>query len=163
MNACSVCAAVPVVARGWCNRHYRRWQKARIGPRPHQVGPIPLAATERIWRHVLPEPNSGCWLYVGGARNDQGYGGISDGRRKVSAHRVMWESIHGLIPEGMCILHRCDVTACVNPAHLFLGTYQDNMDDAVRKGRRVRYTRAEAQEARRVRDRRARMLRSASA
>jgi hypothetical protein len=51
------------------------------------------------------------------------------------AHRAAWVEAHGDIPEGMFVLHQCDNRACVNVAHLFLGTHQDNMDDRESKGR----------------------------
>lgn len=79
-----------------------------------------------------------CWLWTGGKQN-QGYGIFwLDGNRPVRAHRVSYEFTKGPIPEGMCVLHSCDNPPCVNPDHLFLGTYQDNAVDAVRKLRLAR-------------------------
>lgn len=73
---------------------------------------------------------SDCWFW-GGALNTLGYG--TDGKNK--AHRKAWELFNGPIPEGMSVLHKCDVRCCVNPAHLFLGTQEDNIRDMVAKGR----------------------------
>lgn len=91
---------------------------------------------EAFERLYIPEPNSGCWLWVGGTRDKRGYGNwIRQGFDTRSAHRISWMMHKGPIPDGLHVLHKCDVTLCVNPEHLFLGTNQDNIDDKVRKGR----------------------------
>ncbi len=51
------------------------------------------------------------------------------------AHRVSWEMFCGEIPAGQKVLHRCDVSLCVNPDHLFLGTQKENVHDCEKKGR----------------------------
>lgn len=67
-----------------------------------------------------------------------GYGQIAVDGAPRAAHRVAWELEHGPVPAGMCVCHRCDVKACVNPAHLFLGTQADNLGDMRSKGREAR-------------------------
>src|SRR3990167_1363965 len=87
---------------------------------------------DRFWSKVLK--GSGCWIW-NACRGSHGYGAFLIGRRSFQAHRVAWMLTYGDIPEGLHVLHRCDVKACVNPSHLFIGTHQDNMTDRNRKGR----------------------------
>lgn len=96
----------------------------------------PLAA--RLEAYSIPEPNSGCLLWMGATRGGYGRLGIK-GNIKRGAHVVAWELHHGRpVPPGMDVLHKCDNPGCIEPAHLKLGTHQDNMDDKVAKGRQAR-------------------------
>lgn len=89
----------------------------------------------RFWGKV--DKSGECWVWVAG-KSSQGYGQIAAGRRgskMLKAHRVSWELHFGEIPDGVCVLHKCDNPACVRPGHLFLGTQQDNVTDMMQKGR----------------------------
>ncbi len=84
----------------------------------------------------IPEPMSGCWLWTGGL-DTHGYGQMRNERGKVElAHRISYRLHHG-DPAGLVVRHRCDTPSCVNPDHLQLGTYADNAQDMVRRGRLV--------------------------
>jgi hypothetical protein len=94
---------------------------------------------ESFFRRTSPEPNTGCWLWLGGGSRRYGQISVSDpsagARRRPTAHRVSWELHRGPVPDGLYVCHKCDVTFCVNPAHLFVGTQTDNMRDCANKGR----------------------------
>lgn len=80
-----------------------------------------------------PEPMSGCVLWVRSI-NASGYGSIKrDGFWL--AHRYSYAVEFGDFDRSLCVLHRCDNSACINPRHLFLGTVEDNNNDKIRKGR----------------------------
>jgi hypothetical protein len=66
---------------------------------------------------------------------DQAYGQFVMNGKSMLAHRASYELFVGPIPEGMLVLHTCDLPLCVKPQHLWLGTQAENMRDAIRKGR----------------------------
>ena len=79
-----------------------------------------------------------CIEHSGPSRDKQGYGIKWVGGKPKRAHRVAWEEAHGVIPDGMYVLHQCDNPPCVNTDHLFLGTAADNAADRDAKGRVAR-------------------------
>jgi len=93
----------------------------------------------------MPEPNSGCVLWLAGT-NEHGYGVFWNGVRLEKAHRFALRC-SGIDPAADAdVCHKCDTPACVNPQHLFVGATQDNVDDMWAKNRAtVQYRRGTAQ------------------
>jgi hypothetical protein len=87
-----------------------------------------------LQEYFTPEPNSGCWLWDGYVDKD-GYGRIKTGGVTWQAHRYVYHLEQGAIPDGLLFCQTGDVTCCVNPAHLFLGTCADNLADMAAKGK----------------------------
>ena len=80
---------------------------------------------DRIEDKILPEPNTGCWLWTGYLT--RGYGRIRVGKQTKLAHRYLYEMIRGDIPSGLELDHLCRTTSCVNPHHLEAVTHAENI------------------------------------
>ena len=92
------------------------------------------SVAERFWSKVDKGGSDECWPWTVGLFS-AGYGAFKLNHRAEHAHRMAWALTNGPIPEGKWVLHKCDNRACCNPAHLYLGTHQDNMDGKARRGR----------------------------
>jgi hypothetical protein len=104
--------------------------KRQVRPgRQHEKRPL----HERLLERVVFGATD-CWHWCG-SWNDFGYGRMSYEGKLQWAHRLSWRAFVGEIPAGLLVLHRCDNPGCINPDHLWLGTYGDNLRDAWAKGR----------------------------
>jgi hypothetical protein len=95
-----------------------------------------MALTNRFESKIERIPEGGCWVWMA-SLDSKGYGQINLRGKIVRAHRHIFGLFGNSVPTGMDLCHRCDNRSCVNPAHLFVGSRQDNMDDAKSKGRKL--------------------------
>lgn len=149
-------------------RTVRRAYRVQIDPDPHTCAErlsalqlefylrhgLTRRQPERRWFHRIEVCCHGhpcadcCWEWTG-SKNEHGYGrsavNINATRKETYVHRAVWSLIHQKsVPSGMEICHTCDHRACCNPAHLWLGTHQENIQDRVAKGRGGDIPRGEA-------------------
>lgn len=122
----------PVYARGWCQRHYHRWH--RFGDVLALEEKDTLSLIDRLFIRAMPEPNSGCWLWME-YTDRHGYGITHLTGQRQLAHRASWSAANGPIPDGLDVLHSCDQRCCINPDHLRVGTDLDNSRDMIARGR----------------------------
>jgi hypothetical protein len=89
------------------------------------------------WKYqkTIIKKENGCWEWP----NTNGdYGRMAFFGKDEGIHRISWILEYGEIPDGLCVLHRCDNPPCSRPSHLFLGTKIDNTADMVSKGRQAK-------------------------
>jgi hypothetical protein len=91
--------------------------------------------SENFFAHCdLSAGPDACWPYLR-AKNKKGYGQVWVDGKCEEAHRFAYTQSRGAIPDGLCVLHKCDFPSCCNPKHLWIGTKFDNNRDREEKGR----------------------------
>lgn len=107
------------------------------GRRPY----TPQQRVEAMLARSIPEPNSGCWIWMGEVKRASGYGECWATGRREDAHRSAYRLfVCDQIPDGLVVRHSCDIKLCVNPDHLSLGTQADNIADKVKRNRQAKGT-----------------------
>lgn len=105
---------------------------------------LPLTVPQQIdafWKKVKKGADNECWMWLGATcGSNSKYGHALFGGTLKKAHRIAYEITFGEIPKGMLACHKCDNSLCVNPNHIFIGTYRDNILDMIKKGRQVKAT-----------------------
>ena len=86
---------------------------------------IAIDPIDRFFSYVIPEPNSGCWLWLG-ALNSAGYVDFWFNGKKVLGHRFSYEVVRGPIKGALSLDHLCRTPSCVNPDHLEPVTLAEN-------------------------------------
>lgn len=107
-------------------------------PGPGRSGRPKVTVRRTLDDYPAPTPQpTPCRLWQGAVDSD-GYGHMADRNRgrghKKYAHRWVWEAVHGPIPVGLVVRHKCDNRVCIRLSHLELGTVADNNRDAQERG-----------------------------
>lgn len=110
----------------WEHCKHFKWKTATEEEKKQRV-------KDRFEKYVIRQ--DGCWDWKG-CIHKSGYAPMNYYNNQFkNAHVVSWILHKGNIPNGLCVLHKCDNRKCTNPEHLFLGTYSDNHQDMLKKHR----------------------------
>lgn len=142
---CSVpgCGRIPpALRRGLCGLHYKRMQSGKTLTDPVQERRSRSESLREAFESIMgtPPEDGCCWEWTR-YRDRKGYGQLGLGKRLLYAHRAAYEIYKGPIPDGMKVLHdpqKCNNPPCCNPAHLRIGTHDENMRDMDVAGTRRR-------------------------
>ena len=134
------CERTDIRARGLCGKHYMRFRRRgdpntmlkRYRPQGFvwTLDGLMAATKERLVRLDLGPCRE--WQET---KDGKGYGQATHLGVRRPAHRVAFILAGGVVADDQEICHRCDNPACIEPAHLFAGTRQDNMIDMSKKSR----------------------------
>lgn len=134
---CGCGEPAPIAKKNHTRSGYVKGQPLRFIKGHHQKMRKYAPAEERFWEKVDKRGPDECWEWTA-SKVPYGYGQFWTGERRMQSHRFAYELTHGPIAEGVFICHHCDNPGCVNPAHLFAGTPQDNTLDMLTKDRHKR-------------------------
>ena len=101
---------------------------------PRQYERRGMTVAEWVEENSIPEPNSGCLLWLG-TISTKGYARITQNGKQRIGSRVVYEDAHGPLPDDILVCHKCDVRICLELTHLFPGTAGANTQDMLAKGR----------------------------
>lgn len=93
--------------------------------------PRKAASEEQYYQRIMArvqKDDAGCWLWQGAKSGGYGYIGVG-GRSgaAVRVHRFVYEYHNGPVPDGLDVMHSCNMRHCVNPAHIQAATREENM------------------------------------
>jgi hypothetical protein len=133
---CSLCDR-EVVARGWCEHHYRRWKRTGDPTYSERESPFNQPLVRLMMWADLGENEDDCWVWQGKSVTKDGYGLISFQDGNVLVHRLMYELVVGPLIDDMEIDHTCFNRLCIKPAHLEQVTRSVNAQRRSARNRKI--------------------------
>jgi HNH endonuclease len=90
---------------------------------------------DRFWKYAEKGlTDDECWFWIGSIMQRGGYGQLNDRHKILKSHILSYEIHIGKIPDRLNVLHKCNISRCWNPKHLYAGTHKQNTADAIKAG-----------------------------